>query len=487
MRYALRNYQETFVACIRDAFRQHKRVLAVSPTGSGKTVCFAYITTNAAAKGNRVYVVAHRTEIVNQISTALDAMGVRHGRIQPNHSATDDPVQVAMIQTLARRHARYAPPDFLIVDEAHHCAADSYDAVCNLWPDAKILGVTATPQRLDGKGLGRMFGAMVEGPTTSELIRTGWLARYTYLAPPPRADLSRVGTRMGDYKIDELAEAMDKAVITGDAIEHYKKYLFPRSAIVFCVRVDHAEHVAAQFLAAGVRAASVDGTMDRATRRDRIEGLADGRYQILTSCALISEGLDIPDVGGVILLRPTKSVAMFLQQIGRALRPKPSGENAIILDHVGNIIHHGLPDAQRPWTLDDRKKKPAADPVTQCEVCFRVFPTYPGWKTEYLEAIAQGREPDCDVPDDDDCVLHNSSGAILAPPDVVAGQLQEFTSTPDWAGGCNILLARGAEWSALLGHADTREKLDYIRKARNYNWRWVNRILEGRARAKRAA
>lgn len=483
--FDLREYQQDFVARLRDAYRRSSRVLGVSPTGSGKTVAFAYITHNAAQKGNRVIIAAHRTEIVGQISEALDKMDVKHGRIQPGHKPTGDLVQVAMIQTLANRADRIEAPDFLIIDESHHCVSKSYDAICNRWPDAKLLGVTATPKRLDGKGLGRIFETMVEGPTTAELIQAKWLAGYIYLAPPPKADISRVATRAGDYATDQLAEAMDKAVVTGDAVQHYRDHLMPRSAICFCVRVDHAEHVAQQFRDAGIRAVSVDGTMDRETRRDRIEGLGTGKYQVLTSCALISEGLDVPSVGGVILLRPTKSLALHLQQIGRSLRPKPDGSRAVILDHVGNVRRHGMPDAPRKWTLEDKKADPA--PTTQCHVCYRVFDRHPAWKQEMLESINCGEEADCNEPEHPECLLHggeaSAGGGGVTAPVTVSGSLQVITDTPAWAQGCSIMLARGHEFKVLLDLADTREKLEEIRRARGYHPMWTRRVLESRRRA----
>jgi len=437
---------------------------------------FSYITTHAAAKANRVIIMAHRSEIVAQISEALDVMGVRHGRIQPGHNMTDDLVHAGMVQTVARRIDLIPAPRFLIIDEAHHAISKSYRDIVSAWPDAKILGVTATPQRLDGRGLGAIFDHMVLGPTPAELIAGGWLAPYTYLAPPSRVDLSGVGKIAGDYITDQLAAAMDRPTITGDAVTHYQQHLPGRPAIAFCVTVEHAEHVAAQFAAAGISAASVDGTMDRATRRDRIQGLAGGKYRVLTSCALISEGLDVPAVAGVIQLRPTQSLSMFLQQIGRAMRPKADRSHAVILDHVGNVGRHGLPDAARNWSLTDKQKK-KAHPTQQCDVCFRVFAAGPGWKAAALA------ETECEEPTDPDCVLRaESQSAPPAPPKQVDGALQVVTSTPEWTGGCDILSAGGPEWRALLARADTREKLDQIRRARGYKPQWVHFIMSGRAR-----
>lgn len=475
----LRPYQQRFIESIREAFRAHRRVIAVAPTGSGKTVCFAYITAGAAAKRNRVIIVAHRVEIVDQISRALDAMGIRHGRIQTGHAMTDDPVQVAMVITLGKRLDHMQEPALLVVDEAHHAAAGSWTKITGAWQRVKILGVTATPARNDGRGLGEHFDDMVLGPTPAELIEGGFLARYTYLAPPERADLSAIKTRGGDFAIDQLAEAMDQAVITGDSVQHYRDHLDGRPAIAFCVTVEHAEHVAAQFRATGYRAASVDGAMDRAERRDRIAAIGDGRLNVLTSCDLISEGTDIPAVAGAILLRPTQSLPLFLQQVGRVLRPKSDGSAAVILDHVGNVHRHGVPDAPREWSLDRAKKKAIPANATTCEQCYRVFQTAPGWKAaaECMQDRPTG------------CVLNSpeASGGKEAP-EQVDGKLVAFTTKPDWANGLDIATARGPEFGELLDLAGSDvARLKQIAKARRYHYKWVDHVLKNRGTSRARA
>lgn len=472
----LRDYQEALIAGIRGNFAAGvRRVLAVSPTGSGKTVTFAHLTSATAAKGNRVYIVAHRQEIVDQISRALDAMGVRHGRIQPGHSMTGDLVQVAMIQTLARRLDVVPAPKFLIIDEAHHAVAGTWATVTAAWPGTFILGVTATPERLDGRGLGDAFDQMVIGPSVRSLTERGFLARYRYLAPPTTVDLSAVRNVRGDYAVDELAAAVDKAVITGSAVAHYRQYLDGRPAIAFCVTVEHAEHVAAEFQAAGYRAASVDGSMSRADRKDRMTAIGDGRLHVLTSCELISEGVDVPVVAGAILLRPTKSLSMCLQQVGRALRPKPDGSAAVILDHVGNHTRHGLPDADRGWVLDAKKHKPASAGTTQCEVCYRVFDTSaPGWRAEQA---CQETDPGAD------CALEAREAASggKAAPEVVDGTLAEVVAPVigepvlrDWSAGLCIV---NGPYKQVVRLARTEAQLREMAQARGYGRGWVQRIL----------
>lgn len=484
--FTLRPYQEDFVDNIRGHFRQGvRRVLGVAPTGSGKTVCFATITSGTTARGRRCVIAAHRQEICDQISVALTVMGIPHGTIRAGRRYDPaEPVQVAMIQTLANRVDKIPAPDLLVVDEAHHSVASSYMKVLKAWSGAWILGVTATPLRLDGRGLWPAFDGMVVGPTTRELIDLGHLADFDYFASLVKPDLSGVSSLGGDYQEDQLAAAVDKRHITGDAIEHYRKRLAGRPAIAFCVRVSHAEHVAQQFAEAGYRAASIDGSMGPAEREVLLRGIGNGELDVLTSCALISEGLDVPSIGGVILLRPTKSLGLHRQQIGRALRPKPDGGRAIILDHVGNVQEHGMPDAPIVWSLADEPKRNQNDILCKVEGCGLRFQNFPDWKQHVLKQMEKTGQS-CPFPKHADCALRivPTEGGELKAPAVVEGMLEQLTATPDWAKGCNILTARGAEWTALLAHADTEAKLQQIRLMRGYAKGWVWHQLQARGRA----
>ena len=380
----LRDYQQAAVDDVRAAFADRARApLLVLPTGGGKTVCFSYVTASATARGNRTLILVHRQELLRQTSDSLSAMGVRHGLIAPGASqAMGEAAQVASVQTIVRRFDRLDAagwaPDLIVVDEAHHATAGSWRAVLDHWPRARVLGVTATPCRMDGKGLADVFDRIVIGPQIDELIDRGFLAPIAYYAPPVVADLSGLPSRMGDFAQAEAADRMDRPTVTGDAVEHYGKLCPGVPAIAFCVSVAHAEHVAEQFRASGWRAASLDGGMADADRKQRIADLASGRLHVLTSCDIISEGTDIPVVGAAILLRPTRSLGLYLQQVGRALRLYPGKVEAIILDHVGNRERHGFPDDRRDWSLEGvkRRGKKADDdegppPPVTCEGCFR--------------------------------------------------------------------------------------------------------------------
>ena len=365
----LRPYQQQLVTDIRLQYQLGKRsVLAVLPTGGGKTVCFAYIADAASRKGNRVLILVHRAELLDQASRSLP---MHHGIIAANRAMDlSHAVQVASVQTVARRLHRLPREMFqlIVVDEAHHTTAGTWAAVVEHFNTAKLLGVTATPIRGDGRGLGEHYQAMVEGPSAQWLTDNGYLAGARVLAPP---GFSAAGLRkrMGDF--DAKAAEQRVASIVGDCYSHYCQHLSGQTAIAFCCSVAHAEAVAELFQRQGIAAASIDGSMDTGKRRQLLEDLGTGRLKVLTSCALIGEGVDVPSVGGCILLRPTQSEALHLQMIGRCLRPQ-AGKRAVILDHVGNTLRLGHHLEEREWTLEgvtkrDREKAPS---VKVCPRCF---------------------------------------------------------------------------------------------------------------------
>lgn len=388
----LRPYQQQTVDSIRQAYiDQCKAPLAVLPTGGGKTVVFSHIAASTSARGKRVCILVHRIELLRQTSSALLKSNVNHGLINanftPNLTAL---VQVASVQTLAQRlHKMPYEFDLIIVDEAHHATAGTWKKIINRFPKARVLGVTATPIRGDGNCLGvsggGLFDQLIMGPQIQELIDLGYLVKPIVYGCKEKIDLTGVRTKMGDYDKEEIARRVDKPMITGSAVKHYTQLCPGTPAVVFCVSIKHAQHVAEEFRNAGYRAYSVDGTMEDAQRKRILNGLGNGSVQIVTSCDIISEGTDIPAIGCAILLRPTQSLGLYLQQVGRALRPCDGKEHAIILDHVGNVINHGMPEEPREWSLDGtnfkRKKKKGDDEplvkVKQCESCYATHPPAP--------------------------------------------------------------------------------------------------------------
>jgi len=375
----LRPYQQELVTSLRRAIASGKRSpCVVSPTGSGKTITFAHIADGAGRKGRRVWILVHRAELVEQTSRTLSDDKVQHGIIAAGYHGDPFPhVQVVSVQTVVRRLDRVAPPDVLIVDECHHAAAGQWQRITQAFPSAVVLGFTATPERLDGRGLGDTFDCLIRGPEVQWLIDNGYLCRPVYYAPPNNLDVSALHVRAGEFDRREVEGAVDVPTITGDAVAHYARHAAGEPAVVFCASVAHAEHVAAAFSAAGFASATIDGTLDRAERRRRVEALASGSIKVLTSCDIISEGFDLPRVSVAILLRPTKSLGLHLQQVGRVLRVSPGKTRALILDHVGNCLRHGLAEEVREWSLEGRPKRSRetdnGPAVRQCPSCYSVY------------------------------------------------------------------------------------------------------------------
>ena len=378
----LRPYQQQAITNLRLAYRGGtKAPLLVAATGAGKTIILAAITQAVAARGRRVLILVHRRELIRQASAKLTQAGVSHGIIAAGFEPSVHPVQVASVQTLARRLKRQnCQPDLIVIDEAHHAIAGTWANVISHWPDSLLLGVTATPVRQDGRGLGAMFDRLVLGPSTAELVAARYLTPVKIYAPPQVADLTGIRTRAGDYANDQAAAAMTRPTVTGDAITHYQRIAAARPAIAFCCNVNHATTVSDAFNAAGISAATLLGNT---TDRDALVArFAAGELQVLVTVDVVSEGFDCPGAAVAILLRPTQSEGLYLQQVGRVLRPAPGKAAAIILDHVGNVHRHGFPDDVRPWTLDDARQRtgkggPSAPCIRTCEACFAAFAPQP--------------------------------------------------------------------------------------------------------------
>lgn len=368
----LRDYQVADITRLRNAYSHGmKAVIYQLATGGGKTVVFSHVVKGAVAKGRRVLVLVHRRELIKQASAKLTDLGVAHGIMAAGQDRDHDAqVIIASIQTVANRTL----PDFglIVIDEAHHARATTWQRLIASQADAKILGVTATPAPTDGRGLGvehgGLFDAIVCGPMMSTLVAAGHLVPTRCLVPGRTIDTTGLRKVAGDFAGGE-ALAERASVVTGDAIREYRTHCTGRSAIAFCVTVAHAEQTAAAFRDAGFRSECVHGGTPKDERDALIASLGNGGIDVLTSCEIISEGLDVPSVGAVILLRPTASLIMCLQQIGRGMRPAPGKDCLIVLDHAGNTVRHGAPEEDRIWSLAGVEKTPAvrapANPETK--------------------------------------------------------------------------------------------------------------------------
>jgi DNA repair protein RadD len=367
----LRPYQITDIERLRGEYATGKRaVIYQLATGGGKTVVFSKVVSSAVEKGKKVGVVCHRRELINQASAKLAWCGVLHGiqaaGLDRDHDA---PVQVCSIQSIINRLDALPQFDLLVLDECHHAVAATWAAFLLSQPKAKILGVSATPVRLDGKGLGShcggFFDAIVCGPTVDELTALG------YLAPVQVYDGSKIDTSglrkvAGDYAMG--AEMTTRAlVVTGDAVKEYRARALGKPAVAFCVTIEHAEAVAQAFRDDGLRAACVHGGTPKDIRDATLAMLGTNDIDVVTACDLISEGLDIPSIGCAILLRPTASLGMARQQIGRGMRPKADGSPLIVLDHAGNVDRHGDIDEVIEWTLDGAIRHPKPKAVVNPE------------------------------------------------------------------------------------------------------------------------
>jgi superfamily II DNA or RNA helicase len=406
MTTTLRPYQ---TAVVRETSSHYQQgilgVLLQMATGAGKTRTAAYIVEKYTSTGRQVLWLVHREELLMQAALVFAEQGIRHclvcstsseraikaqefrefGRSYIEHGAK---VVIASIQTIVRRldMADWLQPSQIVADECHLSLAVSWRKVLGHWPRARLLGLTATPTRLDRQSFSRadggLYDVMVQGPTVAELIDWGNLAQYDAYRPNVQllegvADLSKI--KGGDYDAHELEKELDAPRIYGDVVAHYREHSHGKPAIAFCPTVASAEKFAEAFRAAGYRAIALDGQTDDAVRRQSLLKLGTGEIDVVTSVSILVEGTDVPFATTAILLRKTQSLALYLQAVGRVLRPHPDKPKAIILDCVGVIGMHGLPHWDREWSLapQDKKRKRAANdnlpevPVTVCPMCHR--------------------------------------------------------------------------------------------------------------------
>jgi DNA repair protein RadD len=335
--------QQIVIDLLRDAYRQGSMApLLVAPCGFGKTFVFSYVTAGAVRRDSRVLLLVHRDELVDQISDALNDQGVRHGviaggwRYERGRSA-----YVASVLTMAKRLDHFSP-DLIVVDEAHHCTPrTTWGRVLAAYPQARRLGVTATPCRLSGEGLGNCFDRMILGPTTEQLMRSGRLARPRVFAPPI-VNRDKIRKRMREFIQGDLIDAVDRPTITGKALAHYCEIAPNTRAVAFCISVEHAKNVAEEFRKAGYTAESIDGRLPRDVRRAIVASFRAGYTKVLTSCSLVDEGFDCPDMETAIDLCPTESLGRFWQRIGRLFRRSARAPRKTLIDASGNSLRHGL-------------------------------------------------------------------------------------------------------------------------------------------------
>lgn len=362
----LRPYQKEAKRNIYKAWDEVQSVMFQMPTGTGKTVLFASIIRELdrfhvlrGARPIRVLVVAHRDELIEQASNHLNKNGIEHGIIKgPSRKNYYKNVQVGSINTVTfpsrEKEIRDLYFDYIIIDEAHRSNAPSYRKLWDYYPDAKFLGVTATPCRLDGEGLNKLYQRLIVSPSIKEFISNSYLSKYKYYSIKATAE-EAVALKsikkfdFGDYDPSELERKFDTGCIRARLYDAYEKHAFGKKGIIYAIKRNHAKHICEDFQKHGISAVCIDSKTKDSLRKDLVRKFREGEVQVLVNVDIFSEGFDCPDVEFIQLARPTQSLTKYLQQVGRGLRVTKQKTECVILDNVGMYERFGFPDADRDW------------------------------------------------------------------------------------------------------------------------------------------
>ena len=361
----LRDYQQEMLERLHDAWEEQQSVMVQMPTGTGKTHLMAAVIRENMAHG--VLIVAHRVELIGQISQTLESFGIEHGIVDRttldlDRKTKEHKVVVASIQTLARRMAtaNYANdknfrPQLVIIDEAHHAVAKTYRLLWEMWPEAKFLGLTATPCRLNGTGFTDLFDTLLESYSIQEFIDRGWLSDFEYVSVTPEnwmveriAGLKKRGAD-GDYQMKEMATVMDSQESIAHLYQSYLKFTRGKKGIVYAISREHAQHISDYYVNHGVKCCWIEAMTPAEERQRLVDAYRQGEIDVIVNVDIFSEGFDCPEVEFIQLARPTLSLTKYLQQVGRGMRPVPFKDYVTILDQVGLYQTFGLPTEKRDW------------------------------------------------------------------------------------------------------------------------------------------
>ena len=376
----LRDYQAQLITAARQELKTHRTVMIQLPTGGGKTHIFASITTMAHARNNRVWIIVPRNELLDQASEHLSRHRVPHGIINANSNESRAyKVHIVSKDTLIRRYESIKNwPDLLIFDEAHLFLDRQIEIVSHLPAKSKVIGFTATPERLDGRGLSDLYQVLLQGPSVRDLAELNYLTDLKYFGIPI-SGLETIKTTGTEYNIEDLDDLFKKRAIYGSAISHYRSIADGKPALVFCRSVKIAAETAQRFCDAEYNFEHVEGKMNKRKRNMIFDGLRTGKIHGITSCELATYGLDIPRIEVIIMLRPTLSRTLYYQMIGRGLRPSEGKTECIILDHVANLHEHGHPFQDYEWKFNGHEKRKRSkkgvlpDTLKLCDKCFLYF------------------------------------------------------------------------------------------------------------------
>lgn len=355
----LRPYQIQGIHDIFDAWNPMTQnlmnVLFQMPTGTGKTTVFSEIVHRARLKDKKILIVVHRKELVEQIIERLQHFDIEAGIISSSFrpDATKE-VQVATIQSLSNRE--YPVADIVIIDECHHAKASSYKKLWNIYPEARFLGVTATPVRMSGEGFSDLFDTLINCGKLSQFVEQGYLVKIKHFVGVT-PDLSPIKIKMHDYAQHELSELMQDTELMADLVETYHKKAEGKKMIVFAVNIEHSHQIVHKYRQEGISAEHIDANTPKKERKQILQRFRNGEILVLSNVDIVSEGFDVPDCEAVQLARPTKSLALYLQQVGRCMRPSPGKREGIVLDNAGLWMEYGFCQQNRIWTLEGKNKR----------------------------------------------------------------------------------------------------------------------------------
>lgn len=363
----LRDYQQLAKQMIFSKWNAVDNILYQMPTGTGKTRLFTSIIRDISVWGlrrninYRILIIAHRSELIEQSSRSLDKYHIRHGILAGTMKDKRDltqAIQVASIQTITHPSNRCLLEDlqfdFIIIDEAHHAVANSYQKLWEYCPDSKKLGVTATPWRMNNSGFAKIFDTYIPSMSIKDFISKGWLATYQYYSIPTNSEIIKSIESIrefdidGDYKNSALVEVFDTTKIRAQLYNSYAKNAYGKKGIIYSISREHSEHICAQYRSHNISIENIDSKTPSKTREDIIKAFKNGDIDIIVNVDIFSEGFDCPDIEFIQLARPTKSLVKYIQQVGRGLR-KNGTKQCIILDNVGMYSRFGLPDEDRDW------------------------------------------------------------------------------------------------------------------------------------------